>query len=311
MLSDGKEFLEKSTEKTSKISVKSISEQLINMSRLLCKRCGIGVGDVDGICIASAGPIDFRKGELINPTNLPFKRVPLVKPIEAGLGVSAYLLNDCTAGVIGEHEFGAGKGVDNLVYVTIGTGIGGGVYVDGHVLYGKDGNAAEIGHITIDHLGSLRCGCGKRGHWEAYCSGINIPNFVRWRLKTLGAKAGRSSLYKLAGKDLSNLRAETLFKAARAEDRLSLQLVEELGKLNAIGFANVVNAYDPSLITVGGSVALENERLVIDPIKKHLREHACNRLPEVILTPLGADVGLYGAVAAFSKSFLPRFLKKT
>ena len=132
---------------------------------------------------------------------------------------------------------------------------------------------------------------------------------MRWRIKQLGAKGKRSALYKLAGKDLSNLRAETLFNAAMAKDPISIQFVEEIGRLNAMGFANVVNAYDPTLITVGGSVALGNGELVMDPIKEHLAEHVCNRSPEIILTPLGAEVGLYGAVGALSKSSLVEFLK--
>ena len=133
VLSDGERFLRKMEEKTSRTSAKSISEKLVDMIRTLCEGVG-GVEEIDGICIGSAGPIDYRKGELVNPANLPFGRVPLVGPIEAELGVSTYLLNDCTAGVIGEHEFGAGKGIDDLVYITMGTGIGGGAYVDGHLL---------------------------------------------------------------------------------------------------------------------------------------------------------------------------------
>jgi glucokinase len=92
-------------------------------------------------------------------------------------------LNDCAAAVLGERHFGAGKGLENLAYVTLSTGLGGGAIVDGHLLIGKDGNAVEVGHITIDPGSSLICGCGSPGHWEAYSSGSNIPNFVKHSLR--------------------------------------------------------------------------------------------------------------------------------
>lgn len=300
-LFDGKNFVESIEEKTKCNSPESLQAQLLNMCRLLLRKGAVNIDKVKGISIASKGPIDIKKGELKDPTDFPFKRASLVKPIENELGLPVYLLNDCTAGVMGEHQFGAGKGLDNLVYITIGTGIGGGVYVDGHVLFGKDGNAAEIGHMTIDYEGNLKCGCGKRGHWEAYCSGKNIPNFVKWR--TLKKRTGGSLLFKLSGGDLSKLKPENLFEAAKAKDKLAVELVDELGKLNAMGFASVTDAYDPSLITVGGSVALKNSGFVINPIKKYLGAYARNRLPTVMTTPLGKDIGLYGAIAAISEKF--------
>jgi glucokinase len=288
-------FLVKVEERTSKKNAGSISEQLIKMSRLLCRKAGMDKTDIEGACIASAGPLDLRKGEIVNGPNFLFEHIPLVKPVQDELGKPVYLLNDCIAGVIGEHEFGAGKGVNDLVYITISTGIGGGAYVNGHLLFGKDGNAVEVGHTTID-LDGMKCGCGKIGHWEAYCSGRNIPNFVRMKLKTMDKKrTEKSLLYELTNGTLSNLSAEILFKAAKSKDRLSLELVDEIGKLNAVGFANVIGMYDPSLITVGGSVALKNEKLIMGPLKRHLKDHVFNRPAKIMITPLGNDVGLYGA----------------
>jgi len=125
---------------------------------------------------------------------------------------------------------------------------------------GKDGNAVEIGHLTIDFEGRLKCGCGKKGHW-----------------------------------------AEILFDAAKDRDKLSLRLVEEIGVLNAIGFANVINAYDPSVISVGGAVTLKNTKLILSPIRRNVENYVLNRVPKIIATPLGEDVGIFGAVAAVLK----------
>ncbi len=285
-------------EETSRESARSVSEQLIKMSRLACRKAGIDMGDVEGMCIASAGPLDLGKGGIIGGANFRFKYIPLVKPVQNELRIPVYLINDCNASVVGEHEFGAGRGVDDLVYITISTGIGGGAYVDNNLLLGKDGNAVEIGHTTIDLAGVMKCGCGKRGHWEAYCSGRNIPDFVRARLKTVDKnRIEKSGLYRLTKRKLSNLSAGMLFDAAKTKDRLSLELVEEIGRLNAVGFANVVNMFDPSLITVGGSVVLKNEELMMGPIRRHLKDYVFNRPPKIMRTPLGEDIGLYGAAA--------------
>ena len=291
-------FLVKLKQETRRESARAISDQILEMVYQLCKSAGLKMTEVCGVGIASIGPLRLKEGEIFGTPNLPFKRIPLVKPIYAELRKRVCLLNDCTAGALGEREFGAGEGMDNLVYIGLGTGIGGGAFVDGNLLLGKDGNAVEIGHITIDPSGRLKCGCGGRGHWEAYCSGRNMPNFLRLKLEGMGRRrVEKSSLYELSGRDLSNLSAEVFFDAARAGDSVSLELVEEMGRLNAIGFANVINAYDPSLITVGGSLALKNEKLVMNPIKKCVKNYVICRLPKITITPLGEDVSLYGAVA--------------
>ncbi|MCD6241015.1 ROK family protein [Candidatus Bathyarchaeota archaeon] len=302
-LSDEKgKIMEKVQEKVDVSSEKAISNQIVKIVCVLCNRSGVDITSLEGVGIASAGPLDIKEGALINPTNLPFDYVPLTRPISEQLGVPTFLINDCTAAVLGERIFGAGKGLDNLVYITIGTGIGGGAIVDGHLLLGKDGNAVEIGHITIDYEGRLECGCGKRGHWEAYCSGRNIPNYVRMRLEEVNEELKRQSLlFKKIKGELSQLSSQDLFEAAKRGDKLSLQLVEEIGVLNAMGFANVINAYDPSLITVGGTVALKNEELILPPIRKYVKNYAVNRLPKIIVTPLGENIGIYGGISIVLK----------
>lgn len=275
-----------------------ISRQIIRMIHSIQHK-DFGPEKILGVGIGSIGPLDPRRGALAGPANLPWDYVPLVKPIQKELGVPVRLLNDCTAAVVGEREFGVGRDIENLVYVTISTGIGGGVYVDGHLLLGKDGNAHEIGHLIIDMEGRLQCGCGKRGHWEAYCSGVNIPNYVRLLLEGKDRKTVEESLLmKLAGGDRQNITAKGLYDAAKAGDPLSKEIVEKIGELNAMGFASVINAYDPELITVGGTVALKNSDLVMEPIRRHVEKYVLNRLPEIRITSLGEDVVLHGALAA-------------
>lgn len=271
-----------------------ISEQIIRMIKSI-KVERFSFKQVAGVGIGSAGPLDLKKGGLAKPTNIPYDFVPILEPIENSLNLPAYLLNDCSAAVMGEKFFGAGKDVENLAYITISTGIGGGIYVDGHLLLGKDGNATEIGHFTVDYDGKLICGCGKRGHWEAYCSGRNIPNFMNLILEEVDrSKIEKSILSKNLEKEVS---ARSLYQAARSGDRLALEIVDQIGNLNAVGFACVNDAYDPELITVGGSVTLNNIDLIIEPIKRYICDHSRNRTPQIKVTPLGGDIVLFGALA--------------
>jgi len=294
---DGR-ILAKVSERTEKSKgPEGISEQIARIIRYLEEK-KVKTRKIVGIGIGSAGPLDLGRGGLMRPTNIPYDFVPLVEPLEDAFHLPTYLLNDCSAAVMGERFFGAGKKHENLAYITLSTGIGGGIYVDGHLLIGKDGNATEIGHFTIDFEGRLTCGCGRKGHWEAYCSGNGIPNYVRLLLAQRRHEEIKDSLLMRTVKgDLNLLTAKILYDCAKAGDPLSLELAEKIGILNSIGFACVIDAYDPSLITVGGSIALRNESLVIDPIRRNVGEHARNRVAEIMITPLGEDVVLYGALA--------------
>ncbi len=295
-------FVARAQERVDITSSEAISKQMVRLIRFLCSKHGFDAKTMAGVGIASAGPLVQEDGVLIHPPNLPFQRVLLTRPITEELGVPSCLINDCAGAALGEHKFGAAKGHDNFVYITISTGIGGGIIENGTLLLGKDGNGHEVGHFVIDCEGRLTCGCGRRGHWEGYCSGRNIPNYVRMRVKELPDRTAReSALTRKRGLDLSDLTAANLFEAAKGGDTLSRKLVSEIGLLNAMGFATAINAYDPSLITVGGTVTLKNKDAVLSPIKKHVKDYAINRIPKIMVTPLGEDVVLYGAVAAALK----------
>ncbi len=292
-------ILSKTIEKTEKEKgAEAISKQIIKMIYSIIKN--IRKEDILGIGIGSIGPLDLKKGGLLKTPNIPqYDFIPLVEPIREEFKIDVKLLNDCNSAVLGEKIFGAGKNIDNLVYVTLSTGIGGGAIIDGKLLFGKDGNAAEVGHITIDYEGKLKCGCGKKGHWEAYCSGANIPNFIKFFLEKINEEdKKRSLLMKLCNYNINNASAKMLYEAAKEKDEISMRIVDEIGRLNAIGIANLINVYDPSLITIGGAIALKNKELVINPIKKYVGDYAVNRLPEIIITPLGDEIVLYGTIAA-------------
>jgi glucokinase len=285
-------ILKKIYEKTDKTHGSlGLAQQIIRMIHKLQEDTQI---NVLGIGIGSIGPLDLNRGAITNSPNIPFKYVPLREPIANAFDTSVILLNDCNAAVVGERLFGAGKGFNHLVYITLSTGIGGGAFVDGHLLLGKDGNASEVGHIVIDVEGRLRCGCGKKGHWEAYCSGKNIPNYARMILNDV---EGKDSFLLRMKSDPHGITTKLLFEEAEQGDQLSLDIVDSIGRLNATAFASLINIYDPSIIIVGGALALKHGALIINPITRYISNYVINRIPEIVITPLREDVVLLGAMA--------------
>uniref|UniRef100_A0A7C1NXH1 ROK family protein n=1 Tax=Thermofilum pendens TaxID=2269 RepID=A0A7C1NXH1_THEPE len=245
-----------------------------------------------GVGVGSPGPLDIRRGEVVNSPNMPFKRIEIVRPLREILRKPVAFANDAVTAAVGEKYWGLGRDKENLVYVTISTGIGGGVYVDGELLLGKEGNAHEIGHMVVDVEGRLVCGCGKRGHWEAYSSGRGIPNLARFLAEAEPSLVEETCLP--LGPELT---AKEVFDAFRRGDQLARKVIEWVNRFNACGFANITNAYDPELITVGGSVALNNPDVLIEGLRDRVAEYAVNRVPEITLTKLGPNVGLMGALA--------------
>ena len=239
--------------------------------------------EIRGIGISSAGPLDLRKGVLLNPPNISFPSVPLVQPIREALGLPVYLINDCRAGVLGETCFGAGKGCENVVYITISTGIGGGAVINGKLLLGRDGNATEIGHFFVDTRYGIRCGCGNYGHWEGYASGKNIPKFFR---RWCDSEAHNDVAF-----DCST--SESIFAAAKNSDPLALRFLEALGEINGRGISNVLVAYNPELIILDGAVVQYNQNYIVPYLKKNIDHYLT--VPEIRVSTLDGLAPLLGA----------------
>ncbi len=260
---------------------------------------GEQLGSVRAVGIGTIGPLDLESGAVVNTPNLPLRTFELGRPLVETLRKPVYVANDCMAAVWGERMFGAGRGLDNVVYITISTGIGGGMVVNGVLLVGKKGNAHEVGHIVVDVERRMRCGCGGYGHWEAYASGANIPRFAKLLIESwsLSTEERSSPVYRAYLED--RLSSELIYTEAKRGDRLALRIVNEVTRINIAGFESVVNIYDPEVLTVGGSVALNNVELVIEPVRKALAESRglLTDPPRVLPTPLGGDAVLMGAIA--------------
>lgn len=270
----------------------AVTEAVLGVVREACAEADIDPSSVAAAGVGSIGPLDLAAGAVENPANLPdaIDRIPLTGPLSELLDTDeVYLHNDTNAGVIGER-FHAERNPDDMVYLTISSGVGAGVSVDGNVLSGWDGNAGEVGHMTLDPHGFMRCGCGSDGHWEAYCSGNNIPRYAR----ELHAEDPVETSLPVDDPDFA---AKDVFEAA-GDDEFADHVVAQVAHWNAMGLANVIHAYAPLVVSVGGAVALNNPELVLDPVREKLAEMVFINLPEIKLTDLGDEVVVKGALAS-------------
>jgi glucokinase len=267
----------------------AVTEAVLSAVRAACRDADLDPDAVAAAGVGSIGPLDLAAGSVTSPANLPdgVEHVPLVGPLENLVDAPVSLHNDTSAGVIGER-FHATHNPDDMVYLTISSGIGAGVCVDGHVLSGWDGNAGEVGHATLDPGGEMACGCGGAGHWEAYCSGTAIPEYAR-------------HLHDGAPTDLPleapGFSAADVFAAAGG-DALADRTLERVAAFNALGVAALVHAYAPIAVYVGGGVALNNPEFVVDGLRDRVPDHVMANVPEIRLTTLGDDAVLQGALAS-------------
>lgn len=253
-----------------------------------CRTADAAPGAIERAAVATVAAIDRDRGGVVDPANFPpaVDFVPFVDAL-GDLADEVLLCNDATAAALGERA--ADDAPDDLAYLSISTGIGAGVVSGGRVLAGHRGNAGEVGHLTLDPEGALRCGCGGAGHWEAYCSGEGIPRYARY----LAAEVDLDIETDLPQDDLD---APAVF-AAVGDDPLADAVIERVAEWNTRGVAAIVRAYDPAVIAVGGAVALENTEHVVEPVRTRLPGalHVTTP-PEIRLTSLGDDVVLRGAI---------------
>ncbi len=297
---------ERSTPRESGIAV---TEAVLSTVRAACSGASVDPGAVRAVGVGSIGPLDLAAGTVERTPNLPVERIPLRGPLSELVGGEVYVHNDTTAGVIGERYY-SDRAPDDMVYLTISSGIGAGVAVDGHVLRGWDGNAGEVGHYVVDPDGRLACGCGRAGHWEAYCAGENIPRYARLLAADWPETAGTSPLplsppfraddaFDPADPDaMPDFAAPAVFEAAEAGDPFAERVLDSVARWNAVGVANVVHSFAPLVVYVGGAVALRNPEWVIDPVRERLQETVITNVPEVRPTSLGEDAVLRGALAS-------------
>lgn len=261
---------------------------------------------VQAVGLGMPGPLNVVKGLVCDPPNFPgWHNIPLVSLLRERLdflrGVPLVMVKDANAGALGEYHFGAGahyrgsEPLRHLVYLTISTGIGGGVISDGKLLLGSTGIAAELGHIVIDPSGPC-CGCGNLGCLEAFASGTALG-----RQGYLVVKSGRpTKMAELVGGVAEDVTAEIVVKAAREGDHEAAALMKREGMLLGVGVVSIIHAFNPQLVVLGGGVSNAGD-LLFDPVLATVDERvmlAYKGTFQIVPAALGGDTGALGAVAA-------------
>jgi glucokinase len=247
---------------------------------------------VQGIGICAPGPLDPKTGIILNPPNVPcWRNFPLAKEIENTYHLPVKLDNDANAAALAETLWGAAHGYRYVFYATVGTGIGTGIVLDGHVYHGNTGSAGEGGHVSIDYQGPV-CGCGKRGCIEILAAGPAIGARARTKLS---AATSRSGILDLAKGDVAAVTSELVGQAYAAGDPLAGEILQETVELLTVWLGNIVDLLDPDVIVMGGGVAA-----MLKPFFGEIK----NRLPSWCVNPRASEIPLlmahYGADAGIA-----------
>ena len=271
----------------------SVINRLLSAVDYILHLKNIASSELGSISIAAAGGIDIERGLVTSSPHLPgWHDVPLRNIVSEKYGVTTFLLNDTSATALGEHRFGVGKGVNNLILLTIGTGIGGGIIIDGRLYHGPSSSAGELGHMTVDIHGP-RCVCGNIGCLETLVSGPVIANEAKKRI----AQGERSSLVDMVAGRIEDITAEEIGVAARAGDSLALDIITEAATYLGVGLVNLVNIFNPEMIIIGGGVA-ELGDLLLEPARRVVKERAFRMSAQavrIVPAQLGDEAGVRGA----------------
>jgi glucokinase len=257
--------------------------------------------DFVGVGIGAPGPLDRKNGVVIVAPNLGWRDFPLRDAVADRVEIPATLDNDANCATLGEWWRGAAQGTRNVVGLTIGTGIGGGIVLDGQLYHGASDVAGEIGHTTIDSTGRY-CRCGNYGCLEAYASGPAIALRAREALERDEA----SVLHRMVNENLSTLTAATVYDAANNGDALALEVVRDTAKFLGTGVANLLNLLNPDVVVITGGVTRAGDRL-FEPLRAEVKRRAFRPAVQacrIVPGKLAGTAGMVGAVATFRQQKL-------
>jgi glucokinase len=254
-------------------------------------------GDIAGIGISSPGPVDPVRGVVVEPPNLGpgFRDIALAAALGAAEHLPAFLDRDTNVAALGEHEFGAARGFQDFIYLTISTGIGGAIVTGGEILHGPDGFAGELGHVVVEMDGP-RCGCGGPGHVEAIAAGVSLAREARALVAADRSPYLAEQARRLRGVD--ELSAKEVAEGALAGDTACMQVMERARRAISAACVGYVNAFNPHRIVIGGSIAEHEGERLLQPIRDTIASEVFKVLAakvSVVPAGLGGDVSLAGA----------------
>ncbi len=275
-----------------------VIQRILSAVDRLLSQSNIGLSQLGSISIAAAGAIDSEKGQVTSSPNLPgWHNIPLRDIIKGRYGIGVFIVNDASAAALGEHRLGAGRGANNLIYLTVSTGIGGGIIIGGELYTGSSGCAGEIGHMTIEANGP-GCNCGNIGCLEVLASGTAVAKEAIERI----SQGEESSLTEIVGGKLENITAEKVAIVAQRGDLLALDVISKAATYLGVGMVNLVNIFNPEMIIVGGGMSKMGD-LLLEPARQVVRERAfplCAQAVRIVTAQLGDDAGIVGA-AVFAR----------
>lgn len=274
----------------------TIIKDIVKHAKFLVLDANIPWNEVQGMGLGLPGLLHLEKGIVRLAPNLNWQNVPIKWFLEEQLHIPIKIENDGNVAALGEAWMGAGKSYRHMIMATIGTGIGAGIMIDGEILHGKQGMAAELGHLPISEEGLL-CGCGNYGCLETVSSATGIIN----KGKEVILQQKESLLTEQYADDIEQLSAKNVFDAAKSGDKEALQIVNRAGRLLGKGLAITANLFDPEIIIIGGGVSQAGE-ILFEPIKEGFRQNSLKQIADSVeITPatLGNTAGMIGAASLF------------
>lgn len=273
----------------------AVIQSILESARRALQEARVDLSALAAVGIGAPGISNPQTGILFTSPNLPgWQDVPLRDIMAERLGKKSFLINDANAAALGELHFGAARGVLNFIYITISTGIGGGIIIDGRIYTGAIGAAGEVGHMTIDDDGPT-CNCGNRGCWETLASGTALTREARHRIE----EGAATSILQHAGGDIEKVSPEAVHSAARQGDSLAKELIARTSYYIGIGLANLINIFNPELIVIGGGLSNIGDML-LEPAYKVAGERAYKQSFQAVRfasAELGRNSGVVGAAA--------------
>ncbi len=269
-----------------------VAKDMIRTAETACADAGITMADISWIGVGTPGAVNPDNGVIETAANLGFYGVPMKKYVEELSGKLCFIENDANAAACGEYIAGAGKSYKHLVAITLGTGVGGGVIIDGKIFSGSNGYGAELGHEVIIMDGEP-CTCGRNGCWEAYASATAL---IR-QTKRAMMDHSESKMWEIAG-SLENVNGKTAFDGMRAEDPAAKAVCDKYIEYVGCGIVNMINIFQPEILCIGGGISKEKDNLTV-PIREYVERNVFTRKTDkrtVITTAqLGNDAGIIGA----------------
>jgi len=276
----------------------AIIKDMADLCKSLIADAGLTTADIASAGVATPGTANSSTGVVEYANNLPFRNFPLAALLSEYLGVkNTYIENDANAAAKAEAIAGVAKGAKFSVMITLGTGLGGGIVLDGKVYSGFNFAAAELGHMVIEHEGKP-CSCGRKGCWEAYSSATGLVRMTKEKLIECRAAKTETIMEKMVNSDLDHISGKTAFAAAKQGDAAGQAVVDDYISYLACGIVNIINIFQPNILSIGGGVCHEGDNLLI-PLLKKVKEGTYTRegTPQtsIVIAELGNDAGIIGA----------------